>query len=153
MRVSLKTDYALRAVLELSASDPEQPLVKGERIADAQGIPQQFLEHILLDLKRAGLIRARRGAKGGYMLAKTPEEISVADVIRAVEGPLANIHESAPEEIHYRGAAASLREVWVAVRASLRGVLENTSIADVRDGSLPWQIEAALNDPEAWTQR
>lgn len=153
MRVSLKTDYALRAVLELSAAPEEEPLVKGERIADAQAIPQQFLEHILLDLKRAGLIRARRGAKGGYRLAKPPEEISVADVIRAVEGPLANIHEAAPEEIHYQGPAERLREVWVAVRASLRSVLETVSIADVRDDNLPWQIQASLNNPEAWSQR
>ncbi len=153
MRVSAKADYALRAVLELSATDPAEPIMKGEMLANAQEIPVQFLEHILLDLKRSGLIKARRGARGGYWLAKDPAEISVADVIRAVEGPLANVQESAPEDIHYLGAAEGLREVWIAVRASLRAVLENTSLAEVRDGKLPWQIEASINDPQAWAQR
>ena len=103
MRISAKADYAVRAALELAASPDGEP-VKGERLAEAQEIPLQFLEHILLELKHARLIQARRGAKGGYWLARDPAEITVADVIRAVEGPLANIHENAPEDLHYGGA-------------------------------------------------
>ena len=152
MRISAKADYAVRAALELAASPNGEP-VKGERLAEAQQIPLQFLEHILLELKHAGLINARRGARGGYWLARPPSEVSVADVIRAVEGPLANIHEHAPEELHYGGPAERLRDVWVAVRAGLRAVLENVSLADVASGELPWRIDAILNDPEAWIKR
>lgn len=152
MRISAKADYAVRAALELAAATDGGP-VKGDRIAEAQGIPLQFLEHILLELKHASLIEARRGARGGYWLAKAPEEITVADVIRAVEGPLANIHEHAPEELHYAGAAERLRDVWVAVRAGLRSVLENVTLAQLSRGELPWRIDAILGDPEAWLKR
>jgi Rrf2 family protein len=152
MRISAKADYAVRAALELAASPDREP-VKGERLAEAQGIPLQFLEHILLELKHAGLIQARRGARGGYWLAQDPEDVTVADVIRAVEGPLANIHEYAPEELHYEGPAERLRDVWVAVRAALRSVLENVTLADLTSGRLPWRIDAILNDPEAWIKR
>jgi Rrf2 family protein len=152
MRISAKADYAVRAALEL-ASAPDGEPVKGERLAEAQDIPLQFLEHILLELKHARLIQARRGAKGGYWLARDPAEITVADVIRAVEGPLANIHENAPEDLHYGGAAEKLRDVWVAVRAGLRAVLENVTLADVASKNLPWRIDAILNDPEAWMKR
>jgi Rrf2 family protein len=151
MRISAKADYALRAALELA--DAHEEPVKGERLADAQGIPLHFLEHILLELKHARLVRARRGARGGYWLARAPDEITVADVIRAVEGPLANIHESAPEDLHYDGAAERLRDVWVAVRANLRGVLESVTLADVVSKQLPWRLEALLSDPEVWTKR
>ena len=142
----------MRAALELAAS-PESEPVKGEQLAEAQGIPLQFLEHILLELKHARLIQARRGARGGYWLARDPAEITVADVIRAVEGPLANIHENAPEELHYGGPAERLRDVWVAVRAALRSVLESVTHAEISEGDLPWRIEAVLNDPEAWLKR
>ena len=152
MRISAKADYAVRAALELASSPNGEP-VKGERLAEAQDIPLQFLEHILLELKHARLVQARRGAKGGYWLARPPTEITVADVIRAVEGPLANIHENAPEELHYGGAAEKLRDVWVAVRAALRSVLENVTLADVADKNLPWRIDAILNNPEAWMKR
>jgi Rrf2 family protein len=152
MRISAKADYAVRAALELAAAPDGEP-VKGERLAEAQQIPLQFLEHILLELKHARLIQARRGARGGYWLARSPEKITVADVIRAVEGPLANIHENAPEELHYGGPAEKLRDVWVAVRAALRSVLENVTLADVAAGDLPWRIDAILNDPEAWIKR
>ena len=153
MRVSAKADYAVRAAAELAAAQKEESPVKGERLADAQDIPLQFLEHILLELKHAGLIRARRGARGGYWLARPAAETTIADVIRAVEGPLANIHENAPEDLHYAGAAEKLRDVWVAVRAGLRSVLENVTLADVAQGELPWRIDAILNDPEAWIKR
>jgi len=152
VRISAKADYAVRAALELAAA-PEGEPVKGEQIAEAQGIPLQFLEHILLELKHARLVRARRGARGGYWLARDAEEISIADVIRAVEGPLANIHEDAPEDLHYAGAAERLRDVWVAVRANLRAVLESISLADVAGGRLPWRIDAILNNPETWLKR
>jgi Rrf2 family protein len=152
VRITAKADYAVRAALELAAA-PEGEPVKGEQLAERQGIPLQFLEHILLELKHARLIRAKRGYKGGYWLDRPPERISIADVIRAVEGPLANIHESAPEDLHYGGAAERLRDVWVAVRANLRGVLENISLAEVASGDLPWRIDAILNDPEAWVKR
>ena len=152
MRISAKADYAVRAALELAAAADDEP-VKGERLAEAQDIPLQFLEHILLELKHARLIQARRGAKGGYWLARPPEEITVADVIRAVEGPLANIHENAPEELHYAGPAERLRDVWVAVRQGLRAVLENVTLAELAGGELPWRIDAILNDPEAWIKR
>lgn len=152
MRISAKADYAVRAALELTEHHGGDP-VKGEQLAESQGIPLQFLEHILLELKHAGLIQARRGAKGGYWLARDPAQVSVADVIRAVEGPLANIHEHAPEELHYAGSAEKLRDVWVAVRAALRSVLENVTLAEVVGGELPWRIEAVLHDPEAWLKR
>ncbi|HEX2467079.1 MAG TPA: Rrf2 family transcriptional regulator [Solirubrobacterales bacterium] len=152
MRISAKADYAVRAALEMAAA-PEGEPVKGERLAEAQEIPLQFLEHILLELKHARLVQARRGAKGGYWLARPAEEITLADVIRAVEGPLANIHENAPEELHYAGPAERLRDVWVAVRQGLRAVLENVTLADVAGGELPWRIDAILNDPEAWIKR
>jgi Rrf2 family protein len=152
MRISAKADYALRAAVELASADEDEP-VKGERIAEAQDIPLQFLEHILLELKHARLVQARRGARGGYWLARPAEDVTLADVIRAVEGPLANIHENAPEDLHYSGAAERLRDVWVAVRQGLRAVLENVTLADVARGELPWRIDAILNDPEAWIKR
>jgi Rrf2 family protein len=151
VRISAKADYAVRAALELAAAEGEP--VKGERLASAQDIPLQFLEHILLELKHARLVQARRGARGGYWLARPADEITVADVIRAVEGPLANIHEAAPEELHYAGAAERLRDVWVAVRANLRAVLESVTLADVCSKQLPWRLEAMLADPEVWAKR
>jgi Rrf2 family protein len=152
MRITAKADYAVRAAVELAAAPDGQP-VKGEQLAESQGIPLQFLEHILLELKHARLIRAKRGARGGYWLAKPADDITIADVIRAVEGPLANIHENAPEELHYAGSAEKLRDVWVAVRAALRSVLENVTLAELADGNLPWRIDAILNNPEAWIKR
>ena len=152
MRISTKADYAVRAALELAAARENNP-VKGAELAERQEIPLQFLEHILLELKHARLIRAKRGYKGGYWLDRPAAEISIADVIRAVEGPLANIHESAPEDLHYEGPAERLRDVWVAVRANLRGILEEASLAEVSQGNLPWRIDAILNDPEAWVKR
>jgi Rrf2 family protein len=152
VRITAKADYAVRAALELAGSSEEEP-VKGEALSKAQGIPLQFLEHILLEMKHAQLVKAKRGYKGGYWLSRPAEEITIADVIRSVEGPLANIHESAPEDLHYPGPAEKLRDVWVAVRANLRLVLEETTVAEVASGSLPWRIDAILNDPETWVKR
>ncbi len=152
MRISAKADYAVRAALEMTQATEDAP-IKGTRLAEAQGIPLQFLEHILLEMKHARLVRARRGARGGYWLARPPDEITVADVIRAVEGPLANIHEAAPEDLHYAGAAEKLRDVWVAVRYNLRAVLESVTLDQLAKGSLPWRIDAMLNNAEAWHKR
>ena|ERR1700720_2351565 len=148
MRVSAKADYAVRAGAELAAAG-EGP-VKGERLADAQDIPLQFLEHILLELKHHGIVRARRGAKGGYWLARPAEEVTIADVVRAVEGPIADVQSTAPEAIEYRGNAEHLREVWVAVRASLRSVLEEVTLADLVSGNLPPVVEELTSQPDAW---
>ncbi len=151
MRVSAKADYAVRAVAELAAS-PDGP-VKGERLADSQDIPLQFLEHILLDLKHSGIVRARRGAKGGYWLAKPSDEVSIADVIRAVEGPIANVQSAPPESITYSGSARELQSVWIAVRASLREVLESTTLADLVSGELPDHVRELADDKDAWAPR
>ena len=148
MRISAKADYAVRAALELAAAPDEEP-VKGEQLSEAQDIPLQFLEHILLELKHARLVRARRGARGGYWLARAPETITLADVIRAVEGPLANIQDSAPEATHYPGSAERLRDVWVAVRANLRAVLETVTLADLITGELPDPVAQLIADPDA----
>ena len=133
MRVSAKVDYALRARAELAAAASGVPQ-KGERIARAQKIPLKFLENILLDLKHAGLVQSQRGADGGYWLASTPDEITLAEVIRAVEGPIANVRGERPEQVEYAGAAEPLRDVWVAVRANLRAVLETVTLADLASG-------------------
>jgi Rrf2 family protein len=148
MRVSAKADYAVRAAAELAAA--EEGPIKGERLADAQDIPLQFLEHILLELKHSGIVRARRGAKGGYWLARPADEVTIADVVRAVEGPIADVQSTPPEAIKYSGNAESLREVWVAVRASLRSVLEEVTLADIVSGDLPAIVEELTAPPEAW---
>jgi Rrf2 family protein len=148
VRVSAKVDYALRACAELAAAG-EGP-VKGDRIAQAQEIPLKFLENILLDLKHAGLVQSQRGAVGGYWLAQPADRISLADVIRAVEGPIANVRGIRPEQVEYDGPAGSLREVWVAVRANLRSVLETVTLGDLAAGRLPDQVMAIAADPEAW---
>ena len=129
MRVSAKVDYALRAVIELAAAPPG--LVKAERLATAQGIPLKFLENILLELRRAEIVASQRGAEGGYRLAKPAADVSVADVIRAVEGPIATVRGARPEEVEYTGAASGLRDVWIDLRTSMRGVLEETSLAEL----------------------
>jgi len=152
MRISAKADYAVRAALELAASPDGMP-VKGPKLAEAQGIPLQFLEQILLDLKRAGLVRTKRGARGGYWLAHDPAGVSVADVIRAVEGPLANIQDLPPEETHYSGAAERLRDVWIAVRQNLREVLENVTLEELAGDRLPAEVTSLLGEPEAWVVR
>jgi Rrf2 family protein len=149
MRVSAKVDYAVRAGVELAAAAGSGP-VKGDRIARSQQIPLKFLENILLELKHAGLVHSQRGAEGGYWLAQPAENITLADVIRAVEGPIANVRGLRPEQVEYSGAAEQLRAVWIAVRASLRSVLETVTLADVAAGRLPSEIARIAADPEAW---
>ena len=152
MRISAKADYAVRAALELAAA-PEGEPVKGERLAEAQDIPLQFLEHILLELKHHGIIRARRGAKGGYWLARAADDVTIAEVIRAVEGPIAHVQSAPPESITYRGHAKCLQDVWIAVRASLRSVLESVTLADLVSGDLPPVVEHLSGSPDAWAPR
>jgi Rrf2 family protein len=152
MRISAKADYAVRAAAELAVSDRGQPM-KAEQIARAQGIPLKFLLNILNELKLGRIVQSHRGAQGGYSLARAPESITLAEVIRAVEGPLANVHESFPEDLHYQGAAVPLRDVWIAVRASLRAVLERVTLADLASGTLPPMVQSMASDPDAWEVR
>ncbi|HJP67039.1 MAG TPA: Rrf2 family transcriptional regulator [Actinomycetota bacterium] len=152
MRISARADYAVRAAAELAAAAGRGP-IKGDQIARAQGIPLKFLLNILTELRHARIVRSHRGAEGGYELARPASEITLAEVIRAVEGPLANVHDARPEDLTYSGAAARLREVWIAVRANLRAVLETITVADLAAGSLPSAVEQLASDPEAWVAR
>ena len=152
MRISAKTDYALRAAIELAAIGSSEP-VKGEAIANAQGIPLRFLENILSDLRNAGIVESRRGVEGGYLLARPAEQIALADVIRAVDGPLANVAGTRPNRLEYEGSAEKLRDIWVGVRAALRSVLEETTLADVANKKLPAHVEKMVADRDAWEVR
>jgi Rrf2 family protein len=149
VRVSAKTDYAIRAALELAAATDDKP-VKGERIATAQAIPLRFLENILMQLRHAGLVDSRRGADGGYRLARPAAEVTLADVIRAIDGPLAGVSGARPETLGFEGAAEPMRDVWIAVRASLRGVLERVTLAEVVAGELPAHVRELVADEDAW---
>jgi Rrf2 family protein len=151
MRISAKVDYAVRAALELAASGGEP--IKGEAIADAQGIPLKFLENILGELKHTGIVASRRGAQGGYWLAKDAGEVSLADIVRAVEGPLATVRGQGPESLEYKGEAEPLQKVWIALRANIREVMEDTSLADVVGGKLPSEVRELSEPAEAWSQR
>ena len=152
MRTTAKADYAVRAAVELAAVGTGEP-VKADQIAEAQSIPLNFLENILAELRRAGIVESRRGAAGGYLLARPPEEISLADVIRAVEGPLANVRGMSPDLLEYEGSAEKLRDVWVALRSSVRGVLEQVTLADVAKGELPPHIAELTQAADAWLRR
>ncbi len=152
MRISAKADYAVRAVVELASKSDEKP-IKAERIATAQEIPLNFLENILGELRHAGIVRSHRGAEGGFRLAKPAVAITIADVIRAVEGPLASVRGGPPEESTYSGASEALPRVWIAVRANLRKVVEHVTVADVASGKLPAEIDKLAEDPEAWVTR
>jgi Rrf2 family protein len=151
MRISAKADYAVRAAVELARAG--EGTVKGEAIARAQGIPPKFLENILGDLRHAGIVHSRRGADGGYALARPASEVTIADVIRAVDGPLASVRGDRPENVHYEGSAEALNQVWIAVRASLRTVVEAVTLADVASGRLPAKVQRLAEDPEAWVTR
>ena len=148
MRVSAKADYALRAVIELAATGNGP--VKGERNAQAQEIPLKFLENILGDLRQAGVVRSQRGVEGGYSLARPADDITVAEIVRAVDGPIANVRGVGPEQVEYAGSAERLRDVWIAVRANLRAVLEHVTIADLARGELPVAVQELAADPDAW---
>ncbi|HYB31162.1 MAG TPA: adenylyl-sulfate kinase [Solirubrobacteraceae bacterium] len=152
MRISAKADYAVRAAIELAAA-PDSETLPGERIATSQGIPLNFLEHILSELRLAGLLSSQRGTEGGYRLAKDPSQITIADIIRAVEGPLATVRGAKPEDAEYPGSASQLPRVWIAVRKNLRSVLEHVTLADVAGATLPDSINRLADDPEAWVTR
>jgi Rrf2 family protein len=147
VQISAKADYAVRALVELAASGGGP--VKGEHLAAAQQIPPKFLEAILAQLRQSGLLRSRRGSDGGYWLARLPAEITLADIIRAADGPLARVRGGRPETVSYQGAARRLTEVWVAVRASLRTVLEAVTLQDLLDGRLPPEVRALADEPSA----
>ena len=154
MRLSARVDYALRAMAELAATaeqngaDPAP--MTAEQVAKAQDIPPKFLESILLQLRRAGLVHAQRGPEGGYWLARPAREITLGQVIRAIDGPLANVRGQRPEDLGYQGAAAALQEVWIALRASEREILDLVSIHDVATGDLPARVRELTADPAAW---
>ena len=149
MRVSAKADYAVRAVVEL-ATVPGGEYLKAEELAGRQEIPRHFLDNILTDLRRAGIVATLRGAEGGSRLARPASEITIADIMRAIDGPLAAVRDVRPEKLSDEGAAASLPKLWIGVRASLRSVLECVTVADVVADRLPPSVEKLLEDPEAW---
>lgn len=149
MRISARADYAVRAALQLAASGDDGPL-KAEAIADAQDIPHKFLESILNDMRRGGLVLSQRGGNGGYRLAKPAESISIADVIRVVEGPLVSVRGVRPPELSYTGPAESLLPLWIALRSNVREILEGVSLADVASAQLPAEVAALTDTPKAW---
>jgi Rrf2 family protein len=155
MRLSARVDYALRAAAELAsvadgtAAGRSRP-VTAEQIARAQEIPPKFLESILLQLRRGGIVHAQRGHEGGYWLARPAAEISLAEVIRVIDGPLAHVRGQRPEDLGYHGAARALQEVWIALRASEREILELVTVADVASGKLPERVRKLVSDPGAW---
>lgn len=157
MRTTAKVDYAVRAAIELARAFPTDgsrpaPLTR-QAIAEAQDIPSKFLENILADLKRSRLVGSVRGAEGGYWLQRSPSEISMADLIRAVEGPLADVRGMRPDELDYGDDLEVLQRAWIAVRANLRAVLENVSLEHLRDGKLPKAVDALALDEDAWSIR
>lgn len=139
-------------MIELAGANPDE-YVKLDHLSQAQAISPKFLGHILSDLRRADLVHSQRGAEGGYRLARSPGSITVADVIRAVEGPLANVQGIRPDEVGYQGLAVPLQEVWVATRAALRSVLENVTLDNLVVGELPETVKALIKEPDAWTPR
>jgi Rrf2 family protein len=151
VQISAKTDYAVRALLNLASHEPD--LVKVDAIVQEQGLPRKFVEAILGELRRAGLVRSQRGADGGYALAKPASEISIGSVIRAVDGPLAEVRGLRPHETVYSGVAEHLPAVWVAVRASLRRVLDETTLQQVLQGRLPAHVRKMVEAPDAWLPR
>jgi Rrf2 family protein len=147
VHIPAKVDYGLRALLALTATGTART---AEALAGEQSLPPRFLGAILADLRRAGLVASQRGSEGGYRLARAPEEITLAEIIRALDGPLAEVRGHRPEDTHYDGAAEHLQLVWVAVRASLRGVLEHVTLAEVASGKLPDAVVRLTSNPDAW---
>jgi Rrf2 family protein len=151
VHISARTDYAVRALLSLAAAG--QDTVTGQALAAEQHLPQKFLEAILADLRRAGLVRSRRGPVGGYALARPASEIPVGEIVRAVDGPLAVVRGERPEQAVYDGAAEHLGALWVALRAAVRSVLDDVTLAQVLSGDLPKQVQDLLSSPGAWRSR
>ncbi|MBF6298301.1 Rrf2 family transcriptional regulator [Nocardia amamiensis] len=167
MHITAKIDYAVRTLLEIASAPPlnhavagggapvvqAAPVVKAEAIATAQRIPPKVLESVLGELRRADLVISRRGPDGGYWLARPASEISIADVIRAIEGPLASVRGARPEDVRYSGSAEALQRVWIALRVNIRAVLENVTIDDIARDRLPGFVETLTEDPGAWARR
>ena len=149
MRVSAKADYALRALIEMAAST-DGKAISAEELGKRQQIPHGFLQAILADLRRTGIVLSQRGQSGGWRLARTPDSVSVADVIRSVDGPLVSVYGLRPEAVEYAGSAEVLQHVWIAARRSLRGVFEEVSIAQLAAGELPEAVKALTEDEDAW---
>lgn len=147
MRLSARVDYALRAVSELAAADAARTV---EQLSVAQKIPSKYLESILGELRRGGLLRSQRGPDGGYRLGRPANQISIADIIRALDGELANVRGSRPENLEYEGSAAALQEVWIALRASERAILEQVTLAHVASGRMPETVVRLVANPSAW---
>jgi len=152
VHVTAKADYAVRAIVELASSSASAPR-KVDDIARAQSIPVSFLENILTQLRSTGLVRSQRGPEGGYWLAQPANEVTLAQIIRAVEGPLVGIRGQRPEEVEYVGSAEALQAVWIALRANLRKVLEHVTVADVASGKLPAAVRSLTRQEEAWQTR
>src|SRR5499425_1506541 len=148
MRLSARADYALRAAIELAASGEGH--VTAEQLAKAQQIPAKFLEAILTQLRRAGLVRSQRGPEGGFWLGRPADEISLADIIRAIDGPLLGVRGERPENVTYPGAAEPLQRVWIALRANERAILETVTLGDIVSGELPEAIQLLTDSPQAW---
>ena len=151
MQISARGDYAVRAALGLAAAHPN--LLSAQAIAQQQGLPHKFLEAVLADLRRAGLVRAQRGADGGYTLTQPPSEITVGRILRAVDGPLAGVRGLRPEETAYNGAAQNLPRLWVAVRAAVRDVVDEVTLADLVTGRMPARVRRLTTKPDAWQPR
>ena len=148
MQVTARVDYALRALLELAAVEPDR--LTRDELATEQDIPPRYLESILLQLRQTGLVNGQRGAAGGYTLGRPPAQITVAEVSRAVDGPLALVQGQRPEQTSYTGASEHLSELWIGLRAAVRSVMESVTIADLRAGSFPSAVRLLVDDPEAW---
>ncbi|MFG1799400.1 RrF2 family transcriptional regulator [Micromonospora carbonacea] len=151
MQISARGDYAVRAALSLATAYPS--LLSTQAIAAEQDMPRKFLEAVLADLRRAGLVRAQRGAEGGYTLARPPKEITIGAILRAVDGPLAGVRGIRPEETSYDGAAENLPRLWVAVRAAVRQVVDEVSLAEMASGRLPGHVRRLIARPDAWEPR
>ncbi len=162
MRISAKTDYAIRAAVEMAAraraaeaadDGGRRDLVKAETIAESQGIPLRFLLTILAELRHSGIVESRRGQDGGYRIARDPKDVTIADIIRAIDGPLANVAGMRPEALSLTGSAVPLREVWIVLRSSIRAVLERVTLADLVNGEIPAEVSALADEPDAWVSR
>jgi Rrf2 family protein len=153
VKISAKVDYALQAVIEIAIATKKDSLISAEEISSRRDIPEKFLEGILTLLRKSGIISSYRGPSGGFELAKKPQDIVVADIIRIIDGPLAAVRGFAPEEIDYAGPVKHVADVWIATRASLRNVLENISIADIISGDFDVSISKLLNEKDARKRR
>ena len=151
MHISARSDYAVRAALGLAAAYPAT--VSSAGLAAEQDLPRKFLEAILADLRRAGLVRGQRGVEGGYVLTRRPDEMAIGEVLRAVDGPLAEVRGRRPEETAYEGTAEHLQQLWVAVRAAVRNVLDEVTLDDVVRGRLPAHVRRLITAPDAWQPR